>query len=291
MSEYIQKIRTAEGDKQIDYNALANLPDLGNYSNTMKAQARGKVVRVDDVSPVEHIVKVNVSGDVGLSTTTVTACGKNLIDHELMPEEATSDGVTVTRDGDTITLNGTLATARNFLNTAFAIYSGTGESYTLSYKHISGTVTGTAHICIGVANSIEEARQSWIALTLENKDAARTYQPIGSYIKDIWFYCLAGVTFDNFTIKIQFEKGTTPTAYEPYKGETYTVNADGSCEIASVSPAMTLFTDTASTTIECEYNRDINALIKAVPLIDRITGTPYYLYVSGGKLYIEEREG
>lgn len=30
MAAYITKIRTAEGDKQIDYNALANLPDLSN---------------------------------------------------------------------------------------------------------------------------------------------------------------------------------------------------------------------------------------------------------------------
>jgi len=27
MSDYITKIRTIDGDKQIDYNALANLPD------------------------------------------------------------------------------------------------------------------------------------------------------------------------------------------------------------------------------------------------------------------------
>ena len=29
MAEYIKKIRTSEGDKQIDYTALANLPALG----------------------------------------------------------------------------------------------------------------------------------------------------------------------------------------------------------------------------------------------------------------------
>ena len=28
MGDYIKKIRTNEGDKQIDYNALANLPEL-----------------------------------------------------------------------------------------------------------------------------------------------------------------------------------------------------------------------------------------------------------------------
>ena len=32
MADYITAIRTAEGDKQIDYNALANLPDLSASS-------------------------------------------------------------------------------------------------------------------------------------------------------------------------------------------------------------------------------------------------------------------
>ncbi len=32
MGDYITKIRTAKGDKQIDYNALANLPDLKKYA-------------------------------------------------------------------------------------------------------------------------------------------------------------------------------------------------------------------------------------------------------------------
>lgn len=41
-SEYIKKIRTETGDKQIDYEALANLPDLSGYakqSDLSKLQA------------------------------------------------------------------------------------------------------------------------------------------------------------------------------------------------------------------------------------------------------------
>lgn len=33
MSDLIKKIRTDAGDLQIDYNALANLPDIGSYSS------------------------------------------------------------------------------------------------------------------------------------------------------------------------------------------------------------------------------------------------------------------
>lgn len=33
MADYITTIRTIDGDRQIDYNALANLPDLSEKSN------------------------------------------------------------------------------------------------------------------------------------------------------------------------------------------------------------------------------------------------------------------
>ena len=35
MADYITRIRTADGDKQIDYNALANLPNLTDATNTI----------------------------------------------------------------------------------------------------------------------------------------------------------------------------------------------------------------------------------------------------------------
>ena len=62
---------------------------------------------------------------------------------------------------------------------------------------------------------------------------------------------------------IMVEAGDTATNFEEYKGgETYTPNADGTVEgITSLSPSMTLLTDTANTVINCEYNRDINAVI------------------------------
>ena len=34
MSDFITKVRTATGDKQIDYNALANKPDLSGFAKT-----------------------------------------------------------------------------------------------------------------------------------------------------------------------------------------------------------------------------------------------------------------
>lgn len=65
-------------------------------------------------------------------------------------------------------------------------------------------------------------------------------------------------TFKN----IQLEIGNTATEYEEYKGETYIPNADGVVYgITSVSPNMTLLTDTEGAVIYCEYNRDSNEVV------------------------------
>ena len=68
-------------------------------------------------------------------------------------------------------------------------------------------------------------------------------------------------TFSNF----QIEFGAEATSYEPYVAPTtYTPNADGTLEIPSLSPAMTLFADAEGVNIEVEYNKDINAVLGGV---------------------------
>lgn len=65
MADYITRIRTKEGDKQIDYNALANLPQipsLAGCANALKSRASGAAVRVNDVSPIEHVLSCKVRG-------------------------------------------------------------------------------------------------------------------------------------------------------------------------------------------------------------------------------------
>lgn len=59
---------------------------------------------------------------------------------------------------------------------------------------------------------------------------------------------------------IQIETGSAVTEYEEFKsGDTYSPNADGTVEgITSLSPTMTLLTDTEGAIIHCEYNRDAN---------------------------------
>ncbi len=65
------------------------------------------------------------------------------------------------------------------------------------------------------------------------------------------------VTYEN----IQVEIGDKATEYERYTPmEEYKPEADGTIEIPSLSPTMTLLTDTEGAKIHIEYNRDANKL-------------------------------
>jgi hypothetical protein len=61
---------------------------------------------------------------------------------------------------------------------------------------------------------------------------------------------------------LQVEIGDVATEYEPYTEESCKFSADGTAEVLSVSPTMTLFTDTDGANIEIEYNQDINDTIE-----------------------------
>lgn len=104
-------------------------------------------------------------------------------------------------------------------------------------------------------------------------------------------------TVENITVNI----GAADLGYEKYiDGGTYTPNEDGTVDIVSLSPIMTLLADTEGITIECEYNKDSNILVKGIrPYLtpDDFEGTDSEklsqcfdaLATSGGVIHIERR--
>lgn len=73
----------------------------------------------------------------------------------------------------------------------------------------------------------------------------------------------ANITISN----LQLELGDTATEFEPYSAENYNPNADGIVAFTSISPSMTVLTDTEGVNINLEYNRDAN---KVIPSVDQI---------------------
>lgn len=72
------------------------------------------------------------------------------------------------------------------------------------------------------------------------------------------------IHFKNIQLEVAEESD-----YEPYNGAIYTPAADGVVSgVTSLSPCMTILTDTEGVTVECEYNRDTNKVI--ADILERI---------------------
>lgn len=65
--------------------------------------------------------------------------------------------------------------------------------------------------------------------------------------------------------KIQLEIGSVATDYEPYNGTDHIPSSDGTVKgMTSLSPNMTILTDTEGMIVECEYNKDTNKVIQKI---------------------------
>lgn len=192
---------------------------------------------------------------------TVTRCGKNLLNSNFMKDQATLNGVTITREGDLLTLNGTLTVDSVLFSTSFFLHGVINNHYTLSYKYIGGKVEGTSSVCVGDCVAAGAARQSWANIKMLNNDNSFTLKLLNPYIKDLWFYSMAGVVFTDYKIKIQLETGKSATEFEASTSATAMPDERGAVTgLPSAAPTMTLLTDTAGVTIDCTYNRDSNAV-------------------------------
>lgn len=165
----------------------------------------------------------------GWSGATVTACGKNRLDGSLRVNEWKSTGVTVQYDpeDDTYTLNGTVTANNDLYSIDHVLAVGAGADIALTVEYVSGSVTvgdgQNAVFYIGHSDD-GKTRSNFLACHLrqENNSAAKKLQK--QYAFRSWFFVSAGVTFDNYKVRIQVEIGDTATEYEPFRGATASVD-------------------------------------------------------------------
>lgn len=234
------------------YNRVNTL--FNSVANAIKGIVSGSVVRVDDVSPVEHTAKLKVRGknlfDISNLTTT------NVSDKEPYVSEVGENYIVVTTPTD---------------------YTGNGFiTYSVTLKEICPQLeVGKTYVLNAATESIEGkiflygAQFSWVfgAKLTMNEEFLNS---------KVVFYGLSAVRgqgVGNCTISnIQIEEGTTASEYTPYidpttvtvtaDGVNYTPEADGTVEgIPSTALSGGISTDNAEITIECEYNKDTNKVI------------------------------
>lgn len=233
----IQGVQGEKGEKgdagQVDYSLVAN---------ALKGNKSGETVTLDDISPLEHTLGVNVRS-------------KNILHYPFIDKTMTTNGITFTDNGDgTITANGT-ATADAIFNADTYTFKA-NQNYFISGCPKGGSISTYYLQAKGYNQDFGNGR-----LIESKKEFSNKAQIV---IK-------SGVTVSNLVFKPQFEIGETATEFCKYVdvskvsvicgNENYPVNADGTVEgIKSIYPITTLETDTECATITAEYNKDINKL-------------------------------
>lgn len=232
-----------KGDKGDDADI-----DTSLFANAIQNTVSGGKIVVNDVSPISHIVKVQLIKNLIPSTPYANPL-----------EIGYSNG-----DGSYI-INGEVA-ADNSLP-IYVFISGAGTTLE----------NGTYALDLGAATSQVYLR---IALTDDSYSAYENYQTdatgkvtfsVGNYnrIQALSLYAEKGANIENLLIRPVFYKVSTDYSqvklYRYGEDETdkleFTPNADGTVDVPSLSPIMSLAANTEGIVINANYNVDTKAYV------------------------------
>ena len=228
-----------------------------------KASASGEIISVNDISPIEHELKVTLTSNTitDFSGVKVSRYGKNLFPIE-------EDKVLETIGSFTFDAEGIYGShgdgACNYVMFSTKYPSGT-YSFSAEFSHKSDGSNGRSRIlarCFDAeGNVITSGLSDYIdfykAFIISLDDVVTFTIP-----DTVAYWCLGWVAMaeavDNpSSMKFpQLELGDTVTPYEVCVEQTATANTDGMVAgLTSISPNMILFADTECVTINCEYEK------------------------------------
>ena len=222
--------------------------DLSKCANALKSKASGEVIRIDDVSPIEHTVKIK-------------AKRKNLLNADGMV-----NGAFVKNDDGSYTFTKISKSAR--FSEWVDISIPANVTFAFSATNIEGTAKDFAFQI-----KLEDGRSLGFGpLSPTNLSYRGAYLSSKAVQARIFFgESLADGTYLNIS-GLQIELGVVATEYSPYaisvivspdgtstSATEYTPDADGFVNgVKSLYPSMVVTTDDAGASVEVEYNKDIN---------------------------------
>ena len=179
--------------------------------------------------PMEFLVdETGVSPDYPATVISAGDCeirsqGRNLFDASPWSTPTTSDGITVQylSSEDCFVINGTATTASERAGRYINLFGVKSSGYSLSAKYVSGTIhrpggTEVAVAYFGTANTTN-TYSNWQPVDLRELDTLNQNKLLShSYITRFWFYISAGVTFNNYKVRIQLEHNVAAQSYQPY---------------------------------------------------------------------------
>ena len=180
-------------------------------ASAIKETARGEVVGLTDVSPIEHEMGVKVRSKNLIPVPYKTVDGEYIVGQSYV-----KNGVTFIINADgSITLNGT-AGANIFFSLVTPHMKLSDGAYTLSGGY-RGT-DGTSRVAVCVRDETDTIMASCI-----DQSATFTTAIKGNLVKEAYLYVYKGAVLDNVTVYPQLEAGATATAYTPHIEDISTV--------------------------------------------------------------------
>ena len=227
-----------------------------SFSGALRGSASGEAVRLTDVSPIEHEIKIKLTAESNhsdFSGVTLKRYGKNLLPYPYKNTnmDYTFNGINykVKSDG-TVVLNGTANEQSYFILAGLVLNKGVyylsgcpsggqGSTYSIYFQYDNFSYY-KADYGSGVKIDINEKKNCAVAITIGKNTAVNNliFKPmleVGSKLTD-------------------FEERRTAVAYTPAVDGTVT-------GVTSISPDMTFLSDTDGIIINAEYNKDLNKAI------------------------------
>lgn len=224
--------------------------EAGNiFASSIKAEVSGEIIAVDDVSPIEHDVSCKVSSDAITDFTKlkITRTNAQLIPFPYnRPSGSVINGVTFKYENDGIVRTFGSATAY----TPFTIL----EKFKFNGRvHLSGCQKGGSFEKYGIQATVDG---------ISSKGGI-------DYGDGVWFESDGTIKISIY-VKPGYSNGLVfkpmlsliQSDYQVQKKEDFTPSSDGTVPgIRSVSPNMTLLTDTPDVVINAQYNADTERYI------------------------------
>ena len=229
-----------DGDKTIDQLGFIEAFKQILIKYLIKGKVSGKAPTIDDATDMS-LLSLTVNDEVPVET--VKCIGKNFF-HRDYDRSVTHMGVTVEWDAvnQEFIFNGTTTAPGDIkLVTPMSIDWVIGENYTVSVRHISGTVklaegTNTTTYSWGIFQDNASKYVRGAVYYTEFYDlydfTAKAFEldPGRSHI--LYFQCWRpGTVFDNYRVKVQIEKGDTVTDWEAYREKIVTFDNVQSLEL------------------------------------------------------------
>ena len=255
-----QLLKEHQLDKKYVDNSISDIKEY--VANALVSQKSSSMLEIDDVSPFDNTVTVNVSAVGDNVPSKIYQFGRNILNPTPWTTHYTVHGVTYTYlpDEDCFLINGTAA-ANGGPRKVSPVYA-LGSGFIISLKYISGSVTipadKFASFHFGIADTATGPASNLFFCGLQNSDNTSAVKFCNkNYWQASWFYASAGVVFENYKIRLQVERNNSATAYEQYTAPAeLTPDADGN--VTAARENVCTFAVKTPGTLSAKYNRDIN---------------------------------